>query len=371
MTLTLATKDVAGMLGAVRSLVGGPLPILSSVLVEVNAGGVHITGTNLDQTLTTTCPKGGTELVTEAVSIAVNHAKLFEIVRATSGANLELEYLPDKKVLKVRSGSSFFSLLCHDPAEFPPTAGLVKARAFEFKAKDLGRALAGVAHAMSSDESRYILNGILFRFEQDAFIAVGTDGRRLAYSTIRLERGQWDGEPCEFVVPSRAIALLQQMAVGDRPLHMAWTGAAVRFSVESTCLQSKLIDGNFPNWRMVIPSESGFTHRLELNREEMEKTVRLASHMATDEKQWVYLRLSRNSLLVESAETNHGYGRAVLTTKAPEQTAHIAFNPQYLLSALSSQSEHPTVRLNLGASMDPAVLETQDWTCVVMPMRAV
>jgi DNA polymerase-3 subunit beta len=167
-----------------------------------------------------------------------------------------------KTSLPSSSGPSYFKVLGLTSEEFPALPSFDDAREFRIEQQVLRDCLKKTSYAISTDETRYVLNGILFSFKDNALTMVATDGRRLAMVEQELEFPQ--SQEIDIIVPTKAVNELSRL-LGDSGRSPSVTGSQVGFDLGDSLLVSKLIDGNYPNYRQVIPGES--KERIPLERE--------------------------------------------------------------------------------------------------------
>ena len=190
-----------------------------------------------------------------------------------------------KNVASIRSGPSFFKILGLPEEEFPPLPKFDKAKAFTLRQKDLKDGLKKTAYAISTDETRYVLNGILFTFKDNKLTLVATDGRRLALVDIELEFPR--SQEVDIIVPSKAVTELGRLLGEDGDVKLTVGENQIAFEVDGTLLVSKLIEGNYPNYRQVIPAET--KERITLERELFLNCVHRVSLLASEKSNSVKL----------------------------------------------------------------------------------
>src|ERR1700726_1247267 len=184
------------------------LPILSNVLLQTSDGEIRLTTTNLDVGV-----RGSVEAQVERTGATTLPARrLFSIVRELPAAEIYAE-VDTKNLASIRSGSSYFKILGLPEEEFPPLARFENAKEFLIAQKDLKDALRKTSYAISTDETRYVLNGILFSFKDNKLTLVATDGRRLAMVDIELEFPR--SHEADIIVPTKAVTELQRLLTDE------------------------------------------------------------------------------------------------------------------------------------------------------------
>src|SRR2546425_8880965 len=225
------------------------LPILSNVLLQASDGAVHLTTTDLDVGV-----RGSFEAEVEKEGATTLPARrLFNIVRELPSSEIQVD-VDGKNAASIRSGQSFFRILGLPEEEFPPFPKFEDAKTFTIPQKDLKESLKKTSYAISTDETRYVLNGILCSFKDNKLTLVATDGRRLALVDIELEFPR--SQEVDIIVPTKAVGELQRLLGEEGEVKMTVGENQVAFEVDETLLVSKLIEGNYPNYRQVIPAET-------------------------------------------------------------------------------------------------------------------
>src|ERR1700739_2029479 len=157
----------------------------------------------------------------------------------------------------------FFKILGLPEEEFPPLPKFENAKVVTIRQKDLRDGLRRTSYAISTDETRYVLNGVLFSFKDNKLTLVATDGRRLAMVDIELEFPR--SHEADIIIPTKAVAELQRLLTEEGDVKVSMGNGQIAFDLNKTLLVSKLIEGNYPNYRQVIPSEA--KERITLERE--------------------------------------------------------------------------------------------------------
>ena len=224
------------------------LPILSNVLLQANGNEVRLTTTDLDVGV-----RGSFEAQIEKEGATTLPARrLFTIIRELPSSEIQFD-VDGKNAASIRSGQSFFKILGLPEEEFPPLPKFDDAKVVTIRQKDLRDGLRKTSYAISTDETRYVLNGVLFSFKDNKLTLVATDGRRLAMVDIELEFPR--SHEADIIVPTKAVTELQRLLTDDGDVRVSVGGSQIAFDLNNTLLVSKLIEGNYPNYRQVIPGE--------------------------------------------------------------------------------------------------------------------
>jgi DNA polymerase-3 subunit beta len=336
------------------------LPILSNVLIEANDTGLRLTTTDLDVGVSGSVKAE----VSKQGATTLPVKRLVNIIRELPSAEIEIT-VDAKDIASIRSGPSFFKIIGLPDAEFPPLAGFDDAREYKIPQAVFRNGLRKTSYAISTDETRYVLNGIFTSFNEGKLTLVATDGRRLAMVDHELEFPS--SHEVDFIVPTKAVQELQRLLSGEGELILKLADNQVCFEVGNSIIISKLIEGNYPNYRQVIPGES--RERLTLNREQLLETTRRVALLSSEKSNSVKLTFGENQ--VEVMANSPDIGEAVETLEAKYQGAHfsIAFNPEFLMAPLKNLEEEE-IHLDLIDEMSPGVIRTEDaFLYVLMPMR--
>src|SRR5471030_2785936 len=367
MNLTITKENLINGLQAVQNVVSNrtTLPILSNVLIRAEGDRVEFTATDLDVTVAcaveASVKKGG--------SSTVPVKKLFGIVRELNNPEIELE-VDDKNVCSVRSGASFYKINGLSADEFPPLPKFKDDKKVTLQQETLKGMLRKTSFGISTDESRYVLNGIFISLKDHKMTMVATDGRRLALVDEEVDISEKSSG--EFIVPAKAVNELNRLLQdkGDVEIKFGENQASFALKDEkglSVLLITKLIEGNYPNYRQVIPSET--KERIPLVREEFLQALRRAEIMTSEKANSVKLTFGKNNLAITANSPEVGEARESLAVNYKGKEMAIAFNPRYLIDALAALTEDE-VFFELIDELSPGVLKINGpFLYVVMPMR--
>jgi DNA polymerase-3 subunit beta len=336
------------------------LPILSNVLLQASGNEVHLTTTDLDVGV-----RGSFEAQVEKEGATTLPARrLFSIIRELPSSEIQID-VDGKNAASIRSGQSFFKILGLPEEEFPPLPKFENSKDVTIRQKDLRDSLRKTSYAISTDETRYVLNGVLFSFKENKLTLVATDGRRLAMADIELEFPR--SHEADIIVPTKAVTELQRLLEEDGDVKVSVGSGQIAFDLNNTLLVSKLIEGNYPNYRQVIPSET--KERVTLERESCLNSVRRVSLLASDKSNSIKLNVSKNNIDITANTPEVGEARESLPVVYKGRDFSIAFNPEFLMAPLRNLTEDE-VFLDLIDEMSPGVLKIQTpFLYVLMPMR--
>ena len=231
--------------------------------------------------------------------------------------------------------------------------------------KDLRDGLRKTSYAISTDETRYVLNGVLFSFKDNKLTLVATDGRRLAMLDIELEFPR--SHEADIIVPTKAVTELQRLLTDDGDVRVSVGGGQIAFDLNNTLLVSKLIEGNYPNYVRSFPAE--MKERVTLERETFLNSLRRVSLLASDKSNSIKLNFSKNNIDITANTPEVGEAKESLPVAYKGREFSIAFNPEFLMAPLRNLAEDE-IFLDLIDEMSPGVIKIQSpFLYVLMPMR--
>jgi len=295
--------------------------------------------------------------------------KLFGIVRELSNAEIELD-VDDKNVCSVQSGASFYKINGLNADEFPPPPKFKEDKKVTFQQEKVKGMMKKTSFAISTDESRYVLNGIFFSLKDHKLTMVATDGRRLALVDEEAEVG--DSSQGEFIVPAKAVNELNRLLMDKGEIEVRFAENQAAFNLKddkgsSVLIVTKLIEGNYPNYRQVIPAET--KERIALSREEFLHALRRAEIMTSEKSNSVKLFFGKNKMEITANSPEVGEAKETLAINYKGKEMAIAFNPKYMIDPLNALP-NDEVFLELIDELSPGVLKINGpFLYVVMPMR--
>ncbi|MGH8729115.1 MAG: DNA polymerase III subunit beta [Burkholderiales bacterium] len=340
------------------------LPILSNILLERNGAFLSFLATDLEIQISTReqCDIEGSD-----ISFTVGARKLLDILRTLpDNASVELALAEGK--LRIKAGSSKFILHTLPPEDLPRLpdgdSGGAKLRVAESLLKQL---FALVQYAMAQQDVRYYLNGLLLIAEESRLTAVATDGHRLAISSVAAEGPK---NRHELIVPRKAVIELTRL-LGDSSAEIIldFGQTQIKATLGQTVMVSKLIDGKFPDYTRVVPSDH--QKRFALPRLTLQQALQRVAILASEKFRGVRWLLTENSLKIICTNTDQEEAQEEIPTDYQGEALDIGFNVGYLLDVLNSvRSEQINCRLgNASSSALFTVPDNDDFKYVVMPMR--
>jgi len=354
-------------LQAVQNVVSNrtTLPILSNVLLRAEGDRLEFTATDLDVTIA--CSVEAKVKKPGASTVPVK--KLFGIVRELGNSEIDLE-VDDKNVCSIRSGASFYKINGLSSDEFPPMPKFKEDKKVELPQEKIRSMMKKTSFAISTDESRYVLNGIYISLKDHKMTMVATDGRRLAMVDEEVDVSE--KSQGEFIAPAKAVNELNRLLQDKGNVEVRYTENQASFTLKdekngSVLIVTKLIEGNYPNYRQVIPTE--VKERISLVREEFLHALRRAEIMTSDKSNSVKLTFGKNNLAITANSPEVGEARESIAINYKGKEMAIAFNPKYMIDPLNALA-NDEVFIELIDELSPGVLKINGpFLYVVMPMR--
>ena len=367
MNLTIAKDQILAGLQAVQNVVSTrtTLPILSNVLMRAEGDRVEFTATDLD--VTVACKVEAKVKKSGSTTIPVK--KLFGIVRELGGNEIDIE-TDDKNITSIQSNASFYKIHGLNADEFPPLPKFKDDKKVSLPQETVKAMMRKTSFAVSTDESRYVLNGIFISLKDHKMTMVATDGRRLALVDEEVDIAEKSSG--EFIVPAKAVIELNRLLQEKGDVEIKFGENQASFALKddkgfSVLVITKLIEGNYPNYRQVIPAE--VKERVPLSREEFLQALRRAEIMTSEKANSVKLSFGKNNLAITANSPEVGEARETLAVNYKGKEIAIAFNPRYLIDALNALGEDE-VFFELIDELSPGVLKINGpFLYVVMPMR--
>jgi DNA polymerase-3 subunit beta len=336
------------------------IQILSGILLEARGEDLRLAATDMELSLRASVPAR----VEGDGSIVLPGRTLVDIARLLPGDDVTIEHSAAESVVHIASGSASYTLHTYNAEDFPRLPELTDTQTFEVDREALLETIGRVARAASRDEARPVLTGVLVQFAGEKLVMAATDSYRLAVKETRL------GSPApelEAIVPSRALQELARVAGDADEIAVGVQENQVLFSVGGVWLTTRRIDGQFPNYRQLLPET--FEHELTVPRAELLDVVRRASVMIQRATP-LQLRFADGEVTVVARTHEVGESQESMPVAYTGDPLEIGFNAEFLREGLESV-EGDDVRMKLISPLRPAILtdEGDDFTYLVMPIR--
>lgn len=368
MKFTIARERLHEGLSAVAATVPTKttLPVLANVLVEAGDDGVRLSGTDLDIAVSTVIPAE----VDAPGAVTIPAKKLVEIVRELPNAAIRVTGAGEQRV-NLECGRSKFKLLGIPKEEFPDFPPVSFDQSWAVTSSDLQKLINHVSFAASTEESRPILNGVLWELQGELMRMVATNGHRLARMDIAVSG---KGAKAELIVPPKALDQVRRLFGPSDELDIAKSDNHLGFRSGTTVVFTRLIEGPYPNYEQVIPRENDKACTVE--KDAMAAALRRVGVVASDQTHRVRLAFSGGALKFSVSTPDLGEAQDEIAVTYDGDPLEIGFNANYLLEILKNM---PTdeVRLTFKAPERAATIEPVGWDdpaqymCLVMPLRLV
>ncbi|HZS25205.1 MAG TPA: DNA polymerase III subunit beta [Gaiellaceae bacterium] len=360
--ITVPKDELVSALGVVSRAVSTrtSVQILSGILLEARADELRLAATDMELSLRATA----TAQLEGDGAVVLPGKTLADIARLLPGDEVVIEHKPTESVVHVTAGSASYTLHTYNPEDFPRLQELDTVETFTVDRESLLETIGRVARAASRDESRPVLTGILVSFTGGRLVMAATDSYRLAVKETELSGSAPD---LEAIVPSRALQELARIATSGDTVEVGVHENQVVFATDGIWLTTRRIDGQFPNYRQLLPEQ--FEHELTLPRTELLEVVRRAAVMIQRATP-LQLRFAEGELTVIARTHDVGESQESMPVGFAGDTLEIGFNADFLRDGLESM-DGEDVRLKLISPLRPAVLqgEGDDFTYLVMPIR--
>jgi DNA polymerase-3 subunit beta len=371
MKVTIERAELLKSLGHVHRVVErrNTIPILANVLIRAEKSALSLKATDLDLEVIESISAE----VAPAGSTTVPAHMFYDIVRKLpEGSQVALESSSDRAVLAVRAGRSRFTLQTLPESDFPDLAAGDMTHKFALPGADLKRLIDKTQFAISTEETRYYLNGIYLHVagsgKSQTLRAVATDGHRLAQTDLPLPAGA-SGMP-GVIVPRKTVTEVQRLIEDNAAeVTVELSSAKIRFSIGNVVLTSKLIDGTFPDYQRVIPS--GNDKELVIDKKDFEAAVDRVSTVSSERGRAVKLSLSGGKLILSVTNPDSGSATEEIEVEYDADPIDIGFNSRYLLD-IAAQLDGEVAVLKLADPGSPTLIQDKDAKgalYVLMPMR--
>ena len=334
--------------------------VLGGIQLRAEAGRLHLAATDMEVSLRASLEAG----VSDEGSVVVPGRLLLDIARSLPDSEVTIEHRSDEAVVVVSAGSANYRLHTYSAEDFPRLPDVESVPLQTIDRDALVETIGRVSRSASRDESRPVLTGILVRFEPGKVVMAATDSYRLAVKETPVEDELPD---LEAIIPARALQELARIASGADEVQLGLHENHVVFGADGTWLTTRRIDGQFPNYRQLLPEQ--FEHELQLPREELLDVVRRVSLMAQRNSP-LRLRFAEGELTVSAVTQDVGEARESLPAPFSSDALEIGFNAEFLRDGLESV-ESDSIKFKLISPLRPAVLEgeTADYVYLIMPIR--
>ncbi len=342
------------------------LPILNNILVQTTDQGLALTATNLEIGIRKVVPAE----VAEEGSTTVPARLITDFVSTLPDQELVMELDQQTQTLGLRCGRFDTHMKCIEAEEFPPSPRPDEGDRLEVPLDEMLKAVEQTQMAASTDEARPVLTGVLLQVKGTELTMAATDGHRLAVRKLTASRA--DAIDASLIIPARALGELSRALRGqgqNLELIVSKAGNQVFFRAGTSEVNSRLIDGNYPNYSQVMPTKSSTI--VAVDTADLVQTVRAVSLFAKDSANVIRFRAGSSGLNLSATTNEVGDSQAEIEAKVEGTDIQIAFNARYVLDALAVLSDEK-VELQFNGPLSPGVIKMpgkEDYVYVIMPVR--
>ena len=360
--VTCPRDELARALGVVSRGVSTrtTVQILAGILLHASGERLELAATDMELSLRTSLDAS----IESDGSVVVPGRLLLELARLLPDAEVTIEHKLEEAAVEIRSGAATYRLHTYNAEDFPRLPDAEAAERHDVDRETLLETVSRVSRSASRDESRPVLTGVLMRFEPGKLVMAATDSYRLSVKETAIEGTVPE---LEAIVPARALQELARVAQAGERIELGVHENQVIFSTGDALLTTRRIDGQFPNYKQLVPE--AFDHELALPREELLDVVRRVAVMAQRNSP-LRLRFGDGELTVSAQTQDVGEARESLPVSFNGEPLEIGFNAEFLRDGIESVGGEQ-LRLKLISPLRPAVLQGEDDTFLylIMPIR--
>jgi DNA polymerase-3 subunit beta len=356
------TKDILlGGIQKVQNVISSKstLPILSNILIDAQQKELKLTATDLDIGISCVVPVD----IQEPGLITIPAKRFGDIIKELPDDKVSINTKKNNLVI-IETQSCQFKIMGLPYEDFPKLPEFKEGGVIKLEQATLKEMLSLTSFAVSLDETRYILNGILFKINQNSLTLIATDGKRLA--VIERKLTQNTDKELQLIIPLKTIHELNRNLQEDGELSMLLGNNQVLFDLGTTVIISRLIEGEFPDYQQVIPPVA--ENKIHVQREQLLLSVKRAALLSTPDYQAVKLEVFKNKLVVSKSTPDIGESREEIGIEYQGREIAIGFNPNYLIDVLKNLKEDK-IEFELTDTEKPGVLRIGGYIYIVLPMR--
>ena len=334
--------------------------ILSNIQLKAQEGFIELTTTDLELRITTEVEA---EVETTGI-ITVPAKKLVSLINNLSG-DVVVVSTDENDSVKIVFGNGRFSLSGLDAADFPEQSEFESIRTISLEKTELKKMISSVAYSVSDSDSRKVLTGILVSIKEGLLTLVATDGKRMALQQKNLE--SFVGTDGDSIIPLKAMNEAKRLLENEGKVEIIFGEKQCVFVTENSKLTTKLIEGNYPNYRQVIPSE--FKQTIDIPVATFKNKIDIISLLLSDKSPYIILDFEDNKLVLSAASGDIGEGSDEIEIEYASEPFNVSFNPNYLSEPLRN-TDAEMVRLKVNDPLNPVAIEGHEgFLYVIMPIR--
>jgi DNA polymerase III subunit beta len=372
MEISVSRQELLRELTATQSVVERKttIPILSNFLIEAADDKLTITGTDLDQSMKTSCPAK----VKKPGACTIPARKLYDYIKLLGDGDISIKLLENHWV-QIRAGRSNTKMVGMARANFPQVPEFPESSVTKIPTSSLKNLIAKTIFAISNEESRYTLNGALLVLKAESLTMVATDGHRLAHIEKAGESLTNISGEKKTLIPRKALAELQSLlgASDEEHLEFADDEQTLFFRIGHRTLTSRKLTGQFPNYEAVMPRDNN--KFVVVRSEDLNASIQRVAQFADERSGAIKIRIEQNELKISSSSTDSGESEDVIETPYSFDPIVVGFNSAYMLDFLKATGHTGEVRLEFKDAQSAGQMRPEDGTddykyrYIIMPMR--
>jgi DNA polymerase-3 subunit beta len=362
MKFVVSRQELSNLIRKIQNVVpqNAPIPILSHFLIEATRDELIFTATDL--TVGARCTTQAK--IFEEGALSIPSRRFFQLIRELTESTIEVT-VESGESAEIKAGSSRFRLHGMDKNDYPHLPDLTEATQFQISSEALKEMFYCTSFAVSKEDSRYVLTGVLMRIEKGRAIFVGTDGKRLAKTETAV--GLPDDFRGEYILPLKAVEEIGKLLGEGEQSTVYLTDDKVAVESGSMLLITKLLSGDYPDFQQVIASQSEIS--ITLHREELMTLLRQISLFTTENAHSVRFTFIPGELILTANSADIGEGKVSMPANYAGTKLEIAFNPHFFLDILR-HSKDEIVNLGVSDSYNPGIItDSSSSLFIIMPMR--
>ncbi len=367
MKLTIEKNSFIKVLQRIQGIVEkrNTMPILSNVLIEAANGRLNVMATDLEVYIKDSSAAN----IPEEGSVTVNARKLFEIVKEMPEETINLSTGKEDRVT-IKSGKARFTIMGLSSKDFPSFPSIEESKLEVFDDALLKELIDKTSFAVSTDETRFNINGFLLEREKNKVRMITTDGHRLAFIEKNSLKNPPAGAKESVLLPRKGVMEIRKLLdERDGECRLSVTQKNVLVKKEDTVINMRLLEGEFPDYKKVIPTDND--RRVDADKNQLLSSLKRVSVLSADKIKGVKFSFSKSKLVLSSSSPDIGEATEELDVDYNGEEMEIAFNARYMIDVLEVMEEQ-TAGIYLKDPLSPGLIRaggSNDYTYIIMPMR--
>lgn len=363
MKIRILKNNLLNAIQTVQNIVSSKitLPILGNILIETQNNSLKLITTDLDVGISCEVPVD----IQEKGAITIPTKKFSDIIKELPNEDVEI-IVKKNNLVEIECGKCRFKLMGLPKDEFPQFPEFKDKEIISIEQDIFKEMLDLTSFAVSHEETRYILNGILVELKGNVLKLVATDGHRLALSERKIDSPP--SKEFSVIIPIKAINELNRNLKNEGNILITLGANQALFNIDNILIVSRLIEGSFPNYQQVIPSS--LEKKIKINRQDFLAAIKRANLLTTPDFQAIKLEIFKNKMVVSKSTPDVGESREELEIEYQGKELIIGFNPHYLIDALKSLKEE-FLFFELSEPDKPGVIRTANYLYLVMSITRI